>query len=169
VVSWSEFLAKDPEARLRFPPLLDFLRSSGSGTGSTQPRKYIEEIFERKNRGSCLENREYGSRDPSRWPRGTLYPQNLALTSLTSGCRSVDIVRSGTQATEFSYFFHYSPYYHQQCLHRGTSSELVTFSKRTQLHVNKLIEWLIYNLVTDVWRASHTGILKPYYRMKLQL
>jgi hypothetical protein len=25
-----------------------------------------------------LENREYGRRDPSRWPRGTLYPQKLA-------------------------------------------------------------------------------------------
>jgi hypothetical protein len=33
--------------------------------------------------------------------RGTLYPQKLALTSLTSGGRSVDIVRSRTQTTEF--------------------------------------------------------------------
>jgi hypothetical protein len=31
---------------------------------------------------SGLEIREYGRRDPSRWPRGTLYPQKLALTSL---------------------------------------------------------------------------------------
>jgi hypothetical protein len=38
-VSGSEFLATDPEARVRFPALLDFLRSSGSGTGPTQPRK----------------------------------------------------------------------------------------------------------------------------------
>jgi hypothetical protein len=29
----------DPEVRVRFPALLDFLRSSGSGTGSTQPRE----------------------------------------------------------------------------------------------------------------------------------
>jgi hypothetical protein len=35
-------------------------------------------------------------------PGGTLYPQKLALTSLTSGCRSVGIVRSPTQAMEFS-------------------------------------------------------------------
>jgi hypothetical protein len=35
---WSEFLATDPEVRVRFPALPDFLRSSGSGTGSTQPR-----------------------------------------------------------------------------------------------------------------------------------
>jgi hypothetical protein len=34
------FLATDPEARVRFPTLPDFLRSSGSGTGSTQPREY---------------------------------------------------------------------------------------------------------------------------------
>jgi hypothetical protein len=46
VVWWSEFLATDPEARVRFPALPDFLRkkkkenSSGSGTVSTQPREY---------------------------------------------------------------------------------------------------------------------------------
>jgi hypothetical protein len=37
---WSEFLATDPEVRVRLPALEDFLRSSGSGTGSTQPREY---------------------------------------------------------------------------------------------------------------------------------
>jgi hypothetical protein len=41
-----------------------------------------EELLERKSSGSGLENREYGRRDPSRSPRGTLYPQKLALTSL---------------------------------------------------------------------------------------
>jgi hypothetical protein len=29
----------------------------------------IEELLERKSSGSGLESREYGSRDPSRWPR----------------------------------------------------------------------------------------------------
>jgi hypothetical protein len=33
VVQWSEFLATDPEVRVGFPALPDFLRSSGSGTG----------------------------------------------------------------------------------------------------------------------------------------
>jgi hypothetical protein len=37
-----------------------------------------------------------------RWPRDTLYPQKLTLTSPTSGCRSVGIVRSLTKATELS-------------------------------------------------------------------
>jgi hypothetical protein len=50
-----------------------------------------------------LEIREYGCRDQSRWPRGSLYAQKLALTSPTSGGRSVGIVRSRTHATEFSF------------------------------------------------------------------
>jgi hypothetical protein len=62
-----------------------------------------EELLERKSSGSGLENREYGRRDLSRWQRGTLYPQKVALTSLTSGGRSVGIVRSRTQSTEFSF------------------------------------------------------------------
>jgi hypothetical protein len=33
-------LPTDPEVRVRFPALPDFLRSSKSGTGSTQPREY---------------------------------------------------------------------------------------------------------------------------------
>jgi hypothetical protein len=53
-----------------------------------------------------LESREYGRRDSSRWPRGTLYPQKkLALTSLTSGGRSVGIVRLRTEGTDFFYVF----------------------------------------------------------------
>jgi hypothetical protein len=56
----------------------------------------IEELFERKNSGYGLEIREYGRMDPSRWPRGTLYPQKLVLTSPTSGGPSVGIVRSRT-------------------------------------------------------------------------
>jgi hypothetical protein len=42
-----------------------------------------EELLGRKNSGSGLESRECGRRDPSRWPRGTLYLQKLALTSPT--------------------------------------------------------------------------------------
>jgi hypothetical protein len=64
----------------------------------------IAELLGRKSSGSSLENREYGRRDPSRWQRNTLYlyPQKLTLTSPTSGGCSAGIVRSRTQATEFS-------------------------------------------------------------------
>jgi hypothetical protein len=59
-----------------------------------------EELLAIKGSGCGLEIREYGHRDPPRWPRGTLYPQNLAITSPISGGHSVDIVCSWTQATE---------------------------------------------------------------------
>jgi hypothetical protein len=62
----------------------------------------IEELLEWKSRGFGLENREYGRGDPLRWPRDTLYPQKkLALTSQTSGGRSVGIVRLRIRAIEF--------------------------------------------------------------------
>jgi hypothetical protein len=37
-----------------------------------------------------------GRGDPLRWPRDALYPQKLALASLTSGGRAVGIVRLRT-------------------------------------------------------------------------
>jgi hypothetical protein len=66
----------------------------------------IEELLERKSSGSGLESREYSRRDPSRRPRGALYPLKLALTSPTGGGGSVGIVRSRTQATELFYYLH---------------------------------------------------------------
>jgi hypothetical protein len=81
---------------VRFPALPDFLRRNGPGTGSTQPREYTRGA----SSGSVLESREYSRRNPSRWPRDTLYPQTLTLSS-TSGGRSVGVVRSRTEATEF--------------------------------------------------------------------
>jgi hypothetical protein len=72
----------------------------------------VEALLGRRNRGSVLENREYGRGDPSRQPPVTLYQQTLALTSPTSGGRSIGIVRSLTEAKEFvfitpfQYFLH---------------------------------------------------------------
>jgi hypothetical protein len=59
-----------------------------------------EELLARKSSGSGLENREHGRKDPWRWPRGTLYQQMLALTSPTSGGRSVGTIHSRTKTTE---------------------------------------------------------------------
>jgi hypothetical protein len=114
----------------------------------------IEELLERKSSGFGLENRYYGHRDPSRWPRDTIYPQKLALTSPdrrwslnryssladsdhgvccffvvvnrahagflsflmlaltspTSGCRSVGVVRSQTQSMEFFFLKYVETY-----------------------------------------------------------
>jgi hypothetical protein len=76
----------------------------------------IEELLGRKSSGSGLEIREYGRRDPSGWPRDTPYPPKLALTSPTSGGRSVGIVRSWTQATEFSLVLGNNVYTLRYCL-----------------------------------------------------
>jgi hypothetical protein len=88
-------------SRVRFPGTTK--KSSGSGTGCTQPREYNWGATWWKSSGSCLENREYGRKDPSRWPRGTLYPQKLAISSPTSGGRSVGIFRLRTQTMDFFY------------------------------------------------------------------
>jgi hypothetical protein len=69
--------------RVWFPALPDFLRSSGSGTGSTQPRE---------------DNWRPTWRDSLRWPRDTPYPLKLTLTSPTSGGPSVGIVRWRTKS-----------------------------------------------------------------------
>jgi hypothetical protein len=61
-----------------------------------------EELLGRNNSGSGLEIREYGRRDPSRSSVAPSIRKKLALTSSTSGVRSVGIVRSQTQATEFN-------------------------------------------------------------------
>jgi hypothetical protein len=45
--------------------------------GSLSLVSQIEELLDRKCCGSDLESREYGCRDPSRWPHDTLYPQKV--------------------------------------------------------------------------------------------
>jgi hypothetical protein len=51
--------------------------------------RIIEELLEWINSGFGQENRINDLGDPLRWPRDTLYPQKLALTSPTSGGRSI--------------------------------------------------------------------------------
>jgi hypothetical protein len=75
----------------------------GLERGSFSLVSTTEELLGRKRSGSGLETREYVHRDPLCWPRNTLYPKKLALTSPTSGGRSARIVRSPTQTTEFVY------------------------------------------------------------------
>jgi hypothetical protein len=71
-----------------------------SGTGPLSLVSTIEEVLGRASSGSGLENLEYGRRDPSRLPRGTLYSQKLVLTWQTNGSLSVGIFRSRSQAPE---------------------------------------------------------------------
>jgi hypothetical protein len=69
----------------------------------------IEELPKRKSSGSGLERREYGRRD-SHADHVDLIPQMFALTSPTSGGRSVGIVRWRTQDTEFSFLKYFINY-----------------------------------------------------------
>jgi hypothetical protein len=66
-----------------------------------------EELLGRKNSGSGLETEitAVGIRHADH--ATPLYPQKMALTSPTSGGRSVSIVRSRTKATEFIHIFIY--------------------------------------------------------------
>jgi hypothetical protein len=59
--------------------------------------RIIEELLEWKSSDSGQENRINGRGDPLGWPRDTLYPQKLALTSPTSGGRWAGIVRLRTK------------------------------------------------------------------------
>jgi hypothetical protein len=73
----------------------------GLERGSLSLVRIIEELLEWKCSDSGLENRINGRGDPLRWPRDTLYPQKMALTSPTSGDRSVGIVHLRTRSHGF--------------------------------------------------------------------
>jgi hypothetical protein len=64
----------------------------------------IEELLGRNSSSSGLENRECGRGYLLPWPRYTLYPQKLALTSPTSDGRWVGVVCLRIKATEFVFF-----------------------------------------------------------------
>jgi hypothetical protein len=87
--------------RVRFRRYQIFWEVVGLERGPLSLVSTTEDLLGRNSSGSGLENREYGRGDPLRWPRDTLCPQKLALTSPTSCGRSVGIVRLRTKATEF--------------------------------------------------------------------
>jgi hypothetical protein len=71
MVQWSEFLATDPRA------LQEEKKVVGLEGGPLSLVSTTEEPLGRNSSSSGLENREYGRRDLSRWPHGTLYPQKV--------------------------------------------------------------------------------------------
>jgi hypothetical protein len=112
-----------------------------------------EELLGRKSSGSGLENREYSRRYPSRWPRGTLYPQKLAITSPTSGGRSVGIVRSRTQKLCWDWLWTITevPKILLSTLSWNTLSLLSSFNVRNQVshpywtraRTQKVLGWMV--------------------------
>jgi hypothetical protein len=63
--------------------------------------KINKELLERKVAAPVYKTEINGRGESLRWPRDTLYPLKLALTSPRRGGRSVGIVRWRTKATEF--------------------------------------------------------------------
>jgi hypothetical protein len=104
----------------------------------------IQELLGRRSSGSGLEIREYSHRDPSRSSRGTLYSQTLALTSPASGDRSVGIVRSRTQATEFVFFI----------IRPCTVRETVVTNRYVGFYVNAAV--IIYNYLS--WNTKPSSL-----------
>jgi hypothetical protein len=109
---WSDgqsFWLQIQRSEVRFLALPEFFwEVMGLERGPLSLVSTIEELLGRNSKGSGLENREYGRRDPSRWPRDNPSPRKLSLTLLTSGGRSVSIVSSRTDATEFVLYSQYS-------------------------------------------------------------
>jgi hypothetical protein len=87
-------VATDPEVRVPFQALPDFLRSSGEERCPLSLLSTTEELTERKRSGSGLESEITVVGDPSRW---------LCDTSLSSkvGINFADKRGSWIQATEF--------------------------------------------------------------------
>jgi hypothetical protein len=63
-----------------------------------------EELFRRKSSGSVLENRDYGRREPPRWPRDTHLSAKVG-TNFANKQRSLSIVRSRTKAIIIIFYF----------------------------------------------------------------
>ena len=99
--SGQSFWLQIQRSRVRSPALPDFLGSSRSGTGSTQPREPREVNWG----ANWIKKKSSGSR--SRKQRltavGTRCADHVTRTSPTGGGRSVGKVRVRTKAAEFSY------------------------------------------------------------------
>jgi hypothetical protein len=64
-----------------------------------------EQLLQRQSSGFRIESREYGRRNPSRWPNGTLYPQEVG-TNLADKRRSHGRCSSLADSSYRFIFFH---------------------------------------------------------------
>jgi hypothetical protein len=105
-----------------------------------------EKLIGRNCSGCGLEKRKYSRKDPLRWPRDTLYPQKLVLTSPKTGDRSVGIVRKGDM------YYRLSPLNEYQCFLWSRFHKLV----RLEIFIEFYFNWqnLYYML---------TGLVELFY------
>jgi hypothetical protein len=120
----------------------------------------LRSCLKEKNSGSGLGDWDYGCRDPSCWPRDTLYPQKLALTSPTVGGRSVGIVRLRTKATEFSFLVYTDIMFHIIYrlifkLHKVSEAGCASIIKVKRGYCCYSTEWVLqYNCYGLLWQLS---------------
>jgi hypothetical protein len=96
-------------------------------------------------------------RDLSRWPRDTLYQESLALTSKTSGGRSVGIVRLRTQVMEFDLYASSSP----PMTRRAKTEVFEPASTRGYLKDGVLFEIIYINSVRTLQETYYVSATKP--------
>jgi hypothetical protein len=114
LVYWSEFLATDPEVPDSIHGHYKKKKVVGLERGPLSLVSTTEELLGRNSSSSSLEIREYGDRDSSTLSMWHPLRKTLALTSPTSGGRSVGIVRLRTLTTEFFLFYMFRSYDHLQ-------------------------------------------------------
>jgi hypothetical protein len=76
LVKWPPLWLKIRRSQVRFPGTT-IKRVGNLERGPLSLVSTTEELLRRNSSGSGLESREYGRRDSSRWPCGTLYPQKV--------------------------------------------------------------------------------------------
>jgi hypothetical protein len=96
--NWKSLWASGQRSWVPFLVQPDYLRSSRPGMGSTHPHEDNWGARWMKNSSFGLESEIISHVDPLPWPCNIPYPQNLALTSPTSGCSSIDIVHLRTKS-----------------------------------------------------------------------
>jgi hypothetical protein len=89
-----------------------------------------------------------GRGDPLRWPSDTLYPQKLALTSLTSDGRSVGIVRLRTKGHRVWSSFSFLPFIYFESIPSLFSSSLTSLTHQN-LNTSILEAMYVYNDATN--------------------
>jgi hypothetical protein len=91
-----------------------------------------EELLERKSSGSGIKIWEYGCRNPSRWPRGNLYPQKLVLSSRSLG-RYTSLTESFLFMLSYNWAWRGSP---QNSQNRGEDlNQHITNPRPINVHV----------------------------------
>jgi hypothetical protein len=106
-----------------------------------------------------LESREYGRGDPFRWPRYSLYPQKLTLTSPTSGCRLIGIFTRGLRPRSFTC-------YYGSWNQGGGFNESIP-AQVTEIHAYRVTNSILWNISSECDCSSTSQITCLLWKPKV--